>query len=178
MAADSTIGDGWGDPTAERNEHSGAWMHVPARGKLVIVILSRAPVRYRGHWIGSRMRMCAGARCVYCEQRRGVQVRYCFSVLDASTRTQGLIEVGAAAAEAIWTCAQQEGRLRGLAFALRKEQQRDRGRILVTQEATLMAVDLLPEAEEIRPHLQRQWADAEGIPGVMDVIPDTVLRVS
>jgi hypothetical protein len=157
VGGEGTVMRGWGDPAAERDEHSGAWLHVPARGKLTVVILSSQPVRYVGHWVGGRMRRCTGRLCVWHEKRIGQQVRYCFSVLDAETRAPGLLEVGAACAQTIWETSHREGRLRGLTFALRKEGQRDRGRILAVALAPMMALDLLPVAEEIEPHLARQY---------------------
>lgn len=173
---EGSIADGWGDPSREKTEHSGSWLHVPARGSLRVVVLSTAPCRYRGHWIAGRMRLCAGQYCVYCEQRRGAQWRYAFAVLDAATRTSGLLEVGAGAAEAIYEASQAEGRLRGLCLALRKEQGRDRGRVLVTAEPAMMAAELLPEGEDPRPHLERQWA-AEGPAGDrMEPVRQGVLR--
>ena len=160
---DGTVSSGWGDPGEEKLHHSGTWLHVPARGRLRVVILSTEPYRYRGHWVGVRMVLCSGRYCAFCERHMGYQTRYAFSVLDAETRACGLLEVGAAAAEAIWRQCQAEGRLRGLVFVLRKEQGRERGTILVTPEASIMSAELLPAAEDVRPHLMRQWSPTTSV---------------
>lgn len=162
MGSEGTVSVGWGDPAREKDEHSGAWLHVPARSKLTVVVLSSAPVRYVGHWVGGRMVRCTGRMCIWHERRVGQQVRYCFSVLDAETRAPDLLEVGAAAAEVMWEVAKREGRLRGLCFGLRKEGGKERGRVLVTALAPLMAVELLPAEEEIGPHLDRQFDGGSG----------------
>jgi hypothetical protein len=83
--------------------------------------------------------------------------------------------VGASAAEAMWQCAQREGRLRGLVFTLRKEGQKERGRILVTCEPSLMSTELLPAADDVEGHLARQFQEgtseteavAPVLPGVL-----------
>jgi len=157
MEGKGEVYQGWGDPGRERDEHSGSWLHVPARGKLTVVILSTSPVRYVGHWVGGGMRRCTGRNCVWHERRVGQQVRYCFSVLDADTRAVGLLEIGAAAAQTVWEASKREGRLRGLTFCFRKEGQKERGRILATLLAPIMSVELLPAEEEIGPHLDRQF---------------------
>ena len=166
---------GWGDPASAKEEKSGSWIHVPARGGVKLIVLSSEPVGYRGHWIRGAMHRCPGRMCALCDQHRGSQVRYCFSVYEVGSGTTGLLEVGASAAEAMWQCAQREGRLRGLVFTLRKEGQKERGRILVTCEPSLMSTELLPAADDVEGHLARQFQEgtseteavAPVLPGVL-----------
>ena len=161
MAVGDTISAGWGDPAKERDEHSGLWLHVPARGRLTVCVLSAQPVRFVGHWVAGHMRMCPGPGCIWHERRLGQQVRYGFSVLDTETRACGLLEVGASAAEVIYRTSNMEGRLRGLCFVLRKEGQRDRGRVLVTAIAPIVSLELLPPADDVAGHLERQYGAGE-----------------
>lgn len=163
MADNGEVMDGWGNPDRERGEQSFAWLHVPARGTLRVVMLSRAPVRYRGHWVDGRMRPCrGGSDCLYCERRMGGQVRYAFSVLDLDARACALIELGAAAAGEIKRAADEAGFLRGLAFQLRKDGGRERGRVLVTSQNAVVNIGELPDAPDPREHLMRSWGASVG----------------
>ena len=164
MGRDTTISKGWGDPAAEAREQSWSWLHVPARAVLHVTVLSKEPTKYFGHWVEGRLRPCRGLGCTFCAQHRGGNWRYVFSVWDSETRTTGLLELGAKAAEAIYEQSQAEGRLRGLRFSVRKEGQKARGRLIVEAEPAAMAAELLPEAEDPQAHIERAWSiDGQGV---------------
>ncbi len=166
------VTEGWGDTTREAGEQSWAWIHVPARSSVEVIILSEAPVRYRGHWVDGRMRPCCGAACPYCERRMGGQVRYAFACYDLAARASALLEIGAGAAGVIREASEREGRLRGLAFRLRKQDGRDRGRIIIEPVAVAVRVADLPRGEDPSAHLLRGWGYR---PGDMPLGLDTPL---
>lgn len=157
MPDDLEVLEGWGNPTAERGEQSWAWLHVPARSALRVAILSRSPVRYRGHWVDGRMRPCGREGCLYCERRLGGQWRYAFAVLDLDAKCTGLLELGAATAEQIKSTADAGGFLRGLVFELRKEGGRDRGRIMAKSQNAIINIGELPDEPDPGEHLLRAW---------------------
>jgi hypothetical protein len=136
---------------------------VPARSRLRLVILSVEAAVYIGHWVEGRMRLCTGSECPHHLRNAGTQMRWCFSVLDVDTRARGFFEVGRDVARVLEAASAEEGRLRGLTFSFRKEGQTLRGRILVTREAPMVGLDLLPAEEDVAGALRRQWGAGEGM---------------
>jgi hypothetical protein len=167
MGSDGQVRSGWGEMD-EGGCSGGSWLHVPARGKLRVVVLSTAPARYTGHWVNGRMRLCLGLpACGECLSGRGKQKRWCFSVIDAETRGEGLLELGKAPALMVQEAAIAAGRLRGLVLSFGKEGEKLKGRIVVKVEPSMMGAELLPQAEDVEGVLERQWTASEGIQGVM-----------
>lgn len=163
MRRGGQIGTGWGDIDDDTESGGSGWIHVPARSRLRLVVLSAEAVTYVGHWVDGRMRLCTGADCPHHLRSAGTQSRWAFSVLDVDTRSRGFFEVGKDVARVIRQAVQEEGRLRGLSFSFRKEGQTLRGRITVTREAPMVGLDLLPEAEDVGAALRRQWASGENM---------------
>ena len=156
MAEGLVDGLGFGDLDSEAEEGSSRWIHVPAKSRLKVVVLSDRAYRYEGHWVGNRMMVCPGAGCEWHARRMGVQVRYCLSVLDVDTRARCFLEIGAQTAKQIAAAASEAGRLRGLIFELRHEADRKNGRLLASGQDAWSALALLPEAEDPAPQIKRQ----------------------
>jgi len=163
MRVGGQVTQGWGDVDGEGESGGSAWLHVPARSRLRLVLLSVEAARYVGHWVEGRMRLCTGSDCPHHLRNAGTQARWAFSVLDVDTRARGFFEIGKDVARVIAAAQAEEGRLRGLTFSFRKEGQTLRGRILVTREAPMVGLDLLPDAEDVAGALRRQWGAGETI---------------
>lgn len=152
---------GFGDLEEEMKGGNTRWIHVPARERLQIVILSRRVTRYYGHWVGDRMRICPGKACPLCARRMAVQARYMFSVLEHATRITAILEVGAATVKMMEPPIIEIGRMRGTVFALSHEGGKRNGKLC----AEYVGVDAreadLPPEEDCLSQVQRQQAAEE-----------------
>lgn len=135
-------------------------MHVPAKERIRVVVLSAAAYRYEAHWVNGRMRICGGAGCDWCARRMGLQARYVLSVMDTEVRCKALLEVGPVTCVAIKEAAEAAGALRGLKFVLRHEGERKAGRLIAEEDGSWLAMELLPIEEDPESVLVRQ-AEAE-----------------
>ena len=161
---------GFGDLGAEAAEGSTRWIHVPARQKLRLVLLSPEATRYEAHWVGTRMLACPGERvCPWHARHMGKQVRYAFSVMDVDTRAKGFFEIGAATAQQLYPAICEFGCVRGLCFEFSHDGQRRNGLIVARSLGRLVAEDLIPAAEDPREQLDRQIAAeiGKGLPAPM-----------
>ena len=163
---------GFGDLGAEAAEGSTRWIHVPARGKLRLVLLSPEATRYEAHWVGNRMLACPGPRvCPWHARHMGVQVRYAWSVQDVDTRARGFFEVGPSTAQQMYPAMCEFGRVRGLCFEYAHEGQRKNGLVVARSLGRLMSDELLPAAESPWEQIERQIA-AEAGKGMPAPMPD------
>jgi len=157
---DPTIHLGWSDPEPTAGP-AFVWLHVPAANALPIAVLSEAPYTYTAHWIRGLMRPCSrSAMCPLCARRIGLQPRTILAVYDLRERAVGLIELGLTAANQVRRHAEAEGHLRGLRLQLRREAERDRGRIIAERPDASIPPnpDPLPAAPDVVAALTATWA--------------------
>lgn len=170
-----SVKSGWGDPEEEVKRGSNAWLHVPARGKLKLCILSERPIRYAAHWVGRGMVRCpnepdvderriVSGECPYCDRHMGRQMRYAFSVYDLDVGAAALFEVGAAAAVQMSRHVNVVGVLRGACFLFAKEGGRERGKVIAQGIAGVINSGELPAAADVAAILAR----AQEEPSVRD----------
>jgi len=76
------------------------------------------------------------------------------------------MEFGEAIAEAMATALGGESALRGSRWSFRKDGGRLRGRIGVTYEGQALSVELLPDPDDVKSCLRRQWGESAEVPGV------------
>lgn len=145
---DFEIEDGWGDPQAARSEHQVLWLHVAAREQLRLIVLSTSPILYRIHWWGGRANRHTKTGCLFCRDRIGSQVRYCFSVYLPQEQRRACFEIGAYTAGELQELARVFGGLRGLSVVFSKSGGRERGRIEVAKCHLPIEGDL-PEAQDV-----------------------------
>jgi hypothetical protein len=113
------------------------------------------------------MRLCLGRPdCAHCRVHEGRQDRWCLSVYDLDTRSRGLLEFGESIASAMAVAIGLEVTLRGSRWRLRKDGGRLRGRITVEYVGQGLAVELLPQADDVAGALRRQWGEVLDVPGV------------
>lgn len=89
-----SIGKGWEVPPGLKPWQNFHWFQPSTRTTLVLIILSEEPIWYSGHFVNGRMAPCCGAECDLCAAGTGVQIRYCFAVVEPLTKRVGLIEFG------------------------------------------------------------------------------------
>jgi hypothetical protein len=125
------VGSGWELPPGAEPWSDFHWFQSSTKGVLVLVLLSRSPVWYTGHFNGGRMAPCYNEGCEYCKAGIGSQVRYCFGVVDEVTRRPGLIELGKGNGELLRDWAYRSGGLRGLTVEISKHSRAQQSRTLV-----------------------------------------------
>ena len=148
---------GFGDLTSARSASSN-WMHVPARGRLRIAVLSKRAYRYDGHWFDGSMHNCPPAGCPYCLRRVGLQTKLVIAVTDLDMGGQGLLELTPAAASVIARQCNEASYLRGLTFSLRHDGGRSNGRIIVEPTGPVLSLASLPDDVDIAEIMSAQWA--------------------
>lgn len=169
------VGETSWDALDEVQEDSEAvFLHVPARGRLVVAMLGEAPFVYAGHFQGGRLRPCHGQNsCALCAMRIGVKVRAVFSVYDVSAKRTGVLEVGKPTAKEILAQSKTLGALRGQVFHLTKEGGVNNGAIRA--QAAMMSLEdaVLPEAGDPEYVMNKMWSapDCERVDGMRIRIP-------
>lgn len=129
--------------------------HPPASGFVNIVVLSRTPEQFWGHYVGNKMVECPGhLTCKNCHALIGKQKRYLLSVKVAPDGRPQVWEFGPYVGEQISDAVQDAGRLRGCFLTVSRLGNSDRCRIGVQGGYDLVEDDALPEPvnclEEVR----------------------------
>lgn len=109
-----TYGSGWDVPVEAQPWSDFHWFRVTGKTMLELVILSREPLWYVGHFDRGRMVPCYREGCRLCAEGVGAQVRYVFSAIEISTRRIGLVEVGKSVGQLIRDWTDRCGGLRGM----------------------------------------------------------------
>ena len=148
---------GFGDLGSARSA-SATWVHVPARGRLRIAVLSKRAYRYDGHWYDGSMHNCPPVGCQYCLRRIGLQTKIVLAVTDLDMGGQGLLELTPAAATIIARQCNEATYLRGLTFSLRHDGGRSNGRIIVEPTGPVLSLATLPDDVDIASIMSAQWS--------------------
>lgn len=140
------VEQGWGDPAKEVEEKKGLWFHVPAKGSLVVAMLSIHPVLFRGHWMDKRFHLCRNAdHCQFCARGWPRDPRWAFSVYELGSRRSGLLEVGAVTASEVQNWSNRAGSLRGLVLKFYKVGETRFGRVAAVPADAVINSTELPE---------------------------------
>lgn len=148
---------GFGNVT-EAAAGSQVWIHVPARGRLKIAVLSKRAFRYEGHWWSGSMHHCADERCDFCLRGIGRQVKFVLAVTDVDLGGSGLLELTPITAAVIAAQFKQGGFLRGLTFSLRHDGGKQNGKIVIEPTGAVLSLNSLPEPPDVEQAMRAQWA--------------------
>jgi len=114
------FGSGWEVPESERGDLEYRWFRISGNRSLVLVMLSREPIWYRGHYDKGRMNPCLGDGCKLCSAKIGAQLRYVVAAAERSLHRVGLWEMGATVARDLRDLAIRRGELRGSVVEISK----------------------------------------------------------
>jgi hypothetical protein len=109
-----SVGSGWDIPDGLKPWQNFHWFQPSPRSTIRLVILSEQPIWYAGHFVNNRMAPCCGQECDLCAAGTGVQIRYCFAVVEPLTRRVGLIEFGESNGRMIRDWGNRNGGIRGV----------------------------------------------------------------
>lgn len=164
MGSEIDIEEGYDGILEEAASGPGVWLHVPARGRLSVVLLRDRPVKYLGHFSPGRGAIpCKNPRgdpqgsCPECERGRAAKRRYVYSVLDVSGGRPGLVEVAPETAIQIMKDCADHGFSKGLAFDLFKLEGKVNGRIMAKCRHTILSGTDLPDGPDPAYVLRKQW---------------------
>lgn len=115
------VGDGWEVAEVFRDRSDWTWFKIRGGKVLKVVLLSRSPVWYAGHFHKGRMVPCGGNGCRLCHERVGTQVRYVFGAARVEDGQVGLLEVGKSIGLQIRDWIARRGQLHGMSIALTKQ---------------------------------------------------------
>lgn len=107
-------GEGWDLPDGVAPWSAFHWFKIGSRSGLDCVILSEQPYWYVGHFYGNRMWPCQAPGCQVCEEGVGRQIRFCFAVVERTTRRVGLLEVSDSVGQLIRSWIARNEGLRGM----------------------------------------------------------------
>jgi len=151
--------DPWGDVETASEVKPNSWIKVPARGELVMTILSERPTVYHVHWSARRAVWCPGGtnRCALCECGNTRDTRVAVCVMTGQPASVVLIEVSARVGNAFRLQAQVIGRLRGQMWCLSKLDGKQTGSIIAKPLPLTVPSDRLPDGVDPLPHILRQY---------------------
>jgi len=158
MPDETVSGSGWSAAKKVAEQVSHHWWAVSGRRVLSLVVLSRAPYWYVGHYWRSRMDRCRGVGCEACAAGCGKQVRYVFCAAERSTRRVGLLEVGEYVAETIHALEGRHNGLQYMCIEMAKHTTANRSRMEVTyldEDPGSAFLDLVPS--DPAGALKRTW---------------------
>lgn len=90
----AVVGSGWDVPPEADSIGDFRWFKVTPGRVIHLVVLSREPMHYLGHFVNGRMIPCADTGCVYCENGVGRQLRWVFACVEPFSGQVGMMELG------------------------------------------------------------------------------------
>ncbi len=156
------FGSGWDLPEEATPWTDFHWFRVTGKHVLELVILSREPTWYVGHFVRGRMLPCYGQGCKLCSDGVGAQVRFVMAAIDASTNRVGLIEVGKSVGDLIRDWTSRIGGLRGMWIEVSKYSMSKNSRMEVRYIDRKIPMGLLDkEGPDCREALRSTWRKAQ-----------------
>jgi len=109
--------EGWDPPEGTQGWSDWHWWKIPTGKVLQLVVLSRKPLGYSGHFHRGRMCPCYGEGCQLCREGIGAQLRYVVGAADLITRRVGMWDMGRSVGLELRELAVDRDSVRGLMVA-------------------------------------------------------------